>query len=106
MALARSASVSPVVPVPVWNVTEFPVAGINVTDDVGRVVVGRGSIPEYHAPVLARLFTTTELVPARVPVAAVAVTSLLLEDVTVRAARGPVKVFSDCRSVAIASVAV
>jgi hypothetical protein len=46
------------------------------------------------------LFTTTVWLPAAVPVAAVAVTSLLLEEVTVRTDKGPVKVFRFCMSVA------
>ena len=73
-------------------------------DEEGRVAVGLVSRPEYHAPVVARLLTTTTWSPETVPVAAVAVT-LALEDVTVRAARGPVRVFSDARSVVTAVVA-
>ena len=106
IALARSARVSPVVVAPVWKVTDFPEAGINVMDDVGNGAVGLLSILEYHDPVLARALTTTVWVPVVVPVAAVAVRSLLLEEVTVLAASGPVKVFRDCISVARASVAV
>jgi hypothetical protein len=74
--------------------------------DVGNEAVGLLSILEYHDPVLARLLTTTVWVPVAVPVAAVAVRSLVFEDDTVLAARGPVRVLRDCISVARASVAV
>jgi hypothetical protein len=107
MALARSARVSPVVmAAPVENFTDLPEAGINVMDDVGSEAVGLLSTLEYHDAVLARLLTTTVWVPVTVPVAAVAVRSLVFDDVAVLAASGPVKVFSDCISVARASVAV
>jgi hypothetical protein len=106
MALARSASVSPEFPLPVAMVTAMPPGAVIVMDDVGKVAVELVSKLEYHAPEVATLFTTTEWEPATVPVAAVAVTSLVLEDVTVRFARGPVNVFSDCISVMTAFVAV
>lgn len=106
MALARSARVSPVVEAPVLKVTDLPEAGINVMDDVGRAAVGLLSRLEYHAPVLARLLTTTVWVPVAVPVAAVALRSLVFEDDTVLAASGPDRELRDCISVAIASVAV
>lgn len=106
IALARSVRLSPVVPVPVLNVTDLPVAGINIMEDAGRLAVGLLSRLEYHDPVLARLLTTTVWVPVAVPVAAVAVTSLLFEELTILAARGPVRVFRFCMSVARASVAV
>jgi hypothetical protein len=105
MALERSLSVSPTAPLPVAMVAEWPAAVVIVTEEDGRVAVGLASRSEYHAPVLAKLLTTTTWSPATVPVAAVAVTSLL-EDVTVRAARGPVRVLSDARSVVTAAVAV
>jgi hypothetical protein len=87
-------------------VTAMPPGAVIVMDDVGKVEVELVSRLEYHAPEAARLFTTTEWEPATVPVAAVAVTSLVLEEVTVLLARGPVKVFSDCISVMTAFVAV
>jgi hypothetical protein len=105
MALERSFSVSPTAPLPVAKVVEVPDALVRVMEEEGRVAVGLVSRPEYHAPVLAKLLTTTTWSPATVPVAAVAVTSPL-EEVTVRAARGPVRVFSDARSVVTAVVAV
>jgi hypothetical protein len=86
-------------------VLEPPEALVMVMEEDGRVAVGLVSRLEYHAPVVARLLTTTTWSPATVPVAAVALTSLL-EDVTVRAARGPVRVFRDARSVVTAAVAV
>jgi hypothetical protein len=87
-------------------VTAVPPAGVIVMDEVGRVAVELVSRLEYHAPVVARLFTTTVWEPATVPVAAVAVSSLVLEKVTVLLAKGPVRVFSDCISVMTAFVAV
>jgi hypothetical protein len=105
MALERSFRVSPTAPLPVAMVAERPAAVVRVTEDAPRVAVGLLSRLEYHAPVLARLLTTMTWLPATVPVAAVAVTSLL-EEVTVRAAKGPFRVFSDARSVATAVVAV
>jgi len=96
--VARSVSVSPVFPLPVWIVTAVPLAGVIVMDDVGRVAVELVSKLEYQAPVLAMLLTTTVWEPATVPEAAVAVTSLLAEDVTVRSDKGPVRLFSDCIS--------
>ena len=77
MALERSFSVSPAVPVPVLMVAEVPAALVRVMDEEGRVAVGLVSRSEYHAPVVARLLTTTAWSPATVPVAAVAVTSLI-----------------------------
>ena len=106
IALARSARVSPVVLAPVEKFTDLPEAGINVMDDVGREAVGLLSRLEYHAPVVARLLTTTVWVPVTVPVAAVAVRSLVSEDDTVLATSGPVRESRDCMSVEIASVAV
>ena len=105
MALERSFRVSPAAPLPVAMVAERPAVVVRVMEDAGRVAVGLLARLEYHAPVLAKLLTTTTWLPATVPVAAVAVTSLL-EDVTVRAARGPVRVLSDARSVVTAVVAV
>jgi hypothetical protein len=95
-----------VVPLPVWKVTEAPPEVVSVNDDVGRFAVGLVSRSEYQPAVVARLFTTTVCVPETVPVAAVAVRSLVFEDVTVRAAKGPVSEFIVCISVCIASVAV
>jgi hypothetical protein len=86
-------------------VAEWPDVVVSVKEDEGSVAVGLLARLEYHAPVLAKLLTTTTWLPETVPVAAVAVTSLL-EEVTVRAAKGPVRVFSDARSVATAVVAV
>jgi hypothetical protein len=76
-----------------------------VKDPAARGAIALGSRLEYHEPAAARLFTTTVWSPRTVPSAAVAVTSLL-EDVTVRADSGPVRVFSASISVAIAAVAV
>jgi len=105
-AEARSFRLLIPVPVPIWKFFERPLAVVRVKEDGSNWVVGSASAFEYHAAVLARLLTTTVWVPVTVPVAAVAVRSLLLEEVTVLAASGPVKVFSDCISVARASVAV
>jgi hypothetical protein len=105
-AVTRSFNVSIPVPLPIWKVCERPDAVVKVKEDGGRAVVGSASALEYHAAVLARLFTTTVWVPETVPVAAVAVRSLLLEEVTVLAARGPVNELRFCISVARASVAV
>ena len=98
-------SVSPAAPVPVAIVAVAPPAVVIVIDDAGRVAVGLDSRSEYHAPVDAMELITTVCVPATVPVAADAVRSLVFEEVTVRAARGPVSVFKFCISVAIAVVA-
>jgi hypothetical protein len=87
-------------------VTAVPPVGVIVMDEVGRVAVELVSRLEYHVPDVARLFTITVWEPAAVPVAAVAVSSLVLEDVTVELAKGPVRVFSDCISVMTACVAV
>jgi hypothetical protein len=107
IAVARSFRLSPpALPRPVGNVAVAPTVVVIVRDEVGNVAVALDSKSEYQDPVVARLLTTTVWVPETVPVAAVAVRSLLLEEVTVLAARGPVKVFSDCISVARASVAV
>jgi hypothetical protein len=106
MAVARSFNVSPDVPVPVAKVAEGPAVVVSVRDDVGKVAVGLDSRSEYHDAVVATLFTTTVWVPETVPVAAVAARSLLSEDVTVLAARGPVNELRFCISVARASVAV
>jgi hypothetical protein len=76
-----------------------------VIEDAGNVAVGVDSSSEYQEAVAARLLISTVCVPEAVPVAAVAVRSLL-EDVTVRAARGPVSVFSAWRSFSTAVVAV
>jgi hypothetical protein len=79
---------------------------VMVKDVEGSVVAALAERSEYQAPVLATLLTTTLWVPATVPLAAVAVTSELLEDVTVREAKGPVREFNDCMSVCIAVIAV
>jgi EamA domain-containing membrane protein RarD len=99
IAVARSARVSPVFPLPVAIVTAVPLAGVIVMDEVGRVAVELVSMLEYQAPVLAILLTTTVWEPAAVPEAAVAVISLVLEDVTVRCDNGPARLFSDSISV-------
>jgi hypothetical protein len=75
-------------------------------EEVGNAEVGLASRSEYHEAVVARLLTTTVCVPDAVPVAADAVRSSLFDEVTVRVASGPERVFSDCISVARASVAV
>ena len=106
IAVARSFSVSPAFPLPVAMVAVAPAAVVIVRDEVGSVAVALDSKSEYQDPIVARLFTTTVWVPETVPVAAVAERSLLSEEVTVLAARGPVKVFKFCISVATASVAV
>jgi hypothetical protein len=77
-----------------------------VSAEDGKAVVELVSSSEYHDPVVARLLTTTLWAPVTVPVAAVAVRYALLEEVTVRAAKGPVKLLSDSISVEIDSVAV
>jgi hypothetical protein len=106
MAVARSFRLSPVFPVPVAMVAEAPALVVMVRDDVGRVAVELDSRSEYHDPVVATLLITTLCTPPAVPVAAVALRSVVLEEVTVRAARGPVSVFRFCISVARDSVAV
>jgi hypothetical protein len=106
MALARSVKLSPEVPLPVAKVAEGPAVVVSVREEDGRASVGLDSRSEYHEPVAAKLFTTTVWVPVTVPVAAVAVRSLVFEEDTIRAARGPVRVFRFCMSVAMASVAV
>jgi hypothetical protein len=107
MAVARSFKLSPpVTPVPVGKVAVAPAVVVIVIEEVGNAEVGLVSRSEYHEPVVATLLTTTVCIPGAVPVAADAVRSLLFDEVTVRAARGPERVFSDCMSVARASVAV
>jgi hypothetical protein len=97
MALARSFRLSPEVPDPVLKVCEEPEAVLIVNEEVGKAEVALDSRAEYQDPVVARLFTVTVWIPAAVPAAAVAVTSLP-EEVTLLAARGPSRVFRDCRS--------
>jgi hypothetical protein len=104
MVLTRSVSVSPAAPLPVAMVLEAPAAVVMVSEEEGRVAVGLAARSEYQEPVTAKLLTTIEWLPATVPEAAVAAT-LLLEDVTVRAARGPVRLFNDCKSFVSAVVA-
>jgi hypothetical protein len=106
IAVAKLLRVSPAVPVPVGMVAVAPEFVVIVKEEVGRVEVGLASRSEYHDPALARLLTTTVCTPATVPVAAVAVRALMLEEVTVRAAKGPLRVFSDCMSDSTADVAV
>jgi hypothetical protein len=79
-------------------VTDAPAVVASVKDDAGRVAVAVAAASEYHAPVVARLLTSIVCVPVTVPVAAVAETILELEEVTVRAAKGPLREFSDCMS--------
>ena len=100
MALARSVRLSPTAELPVPILTGLTPPGVIVKVPVVSVAVALDSRSEYHDPVVAGLVTTTVWTPATVPVAAVAVSSVLLEEVTVRAARGPVRVLSDCMSFA------
>jgi hypothetical protein len=78
---------------------------VSVKEDDGRVAVALVARSEYHAPVLAKPLTTTAWVPATVPAAAVALTSLE-DEVTVRFDKGPVRLFRACISFWTAVVAV
>ena len=60
---------------------------------------------EYQDPVVAMELTSTVWLPRVVPAAAVAVTKLLFELETLRADKGPVSEFNDCKSVLTACVA-
>jgi hypothetical protein len=82
-----------------------PELEVMVTLPVAMVADALLSELEYQDAVVARLFTCTECVPAVDPDAAVAVTALLL-DVAVRAASGPVRLFSELRSFSTVWVAV
>jgi hypothetical protein len=106
MAAARSVRLSPAFPVPVAMLTGWPPEGVIVKVPVESAAVGLDSRSEYHDPVVAGFVITTVWTPAAVPVAAVAVRTLLSEELTVLAARGPVSVFRFCRSVATDSQAV
>jgi hypothetical protein len=53
---------------------------------------------EEKDAVLAKVFTTTMLFPTALPGAAEAVTTLGFDEVADAAARGPVRLFSDCMS--------
>jgi len=106
IAVARSASVSLAPPLTMLIVAACPEVVVLVSAEDGKAVVELVSSSEYHDPVVARLLTTTLWAPVTVPVAAVAVRYALLEEVTVRAAKGPVKLLSDSISVEIDSVAV
>src|ERR1700731_3432111 len=92
-------------PLPVVMVAEAPALVVIVNDDAGRAAVGLAARSENHDPVVATFCTTTEGLPVTVPLAAVAVTALVLEDVTVRADREPVTVFREAMSVVRAVVA-
>jgi hypothetical protein len=72
----------------------------------GSAAVALATVVEVKDAVLARFFTTTVLFPAALPDAAVAVTTLLLEDATVLADNGPVRLLSDCMSLSRLVVAV
>jgi hypothetical protein len=92
-------------PAPVVIVAVAPAVVARVKEVAGSVAVALLSKSEYQAPVVARPSTTSVWPPVTAPMAAVAVTSLL-EELTVRAARGPVREFSASKSVVIAVVAV
>jgi hypothetical protein len=106
--VARSFRLAPAAPlaVPVWNVWELPAVVVNVKDPAGSVEMALGWKAEYHDPVEAVELTSTVWLPRVVPAAAVAVTALLSEVATVRADSGPVREFSDSKSVLTACVAV
>jgi hypothetical protein len=106
IAVARSASVSLAPPFTMLIVAACPEVVVMVSAEDGKAVFELVSSSEYHDPDVARLLTTTLWVPVTVPVAAVAVRYELLEDETVRADNGPLKVLSESISVAMASVAV
>ena len=69
-------------------------------------VVALATTPEAQELVLARLLTTTVWFPDALPEAAVALTMLELEELTVRADRGPIREFIACMSLSrfVASV--
>jgi len=77
-----------------------------VNDADGNAAVALEARSEYHDPVAATLCTTTLWVPAIVPLAAVAVTEFELDDETVRADIGPVRLLSAARSALSVVVAV
>jgi hypothetical protein len=83
-ALFMEFSRSVIVSVPlVVSVTPDPLLSVRVKLSAGRAVVALATVVEENDAVLARFVTTTEVFPAGVPDAAVAVTTLLLEDATV-----------------------
>jgi hypothetical protein len=77
-----------------------------IVSPVGKSVVALDTAVEDQEAVVARLLTTTTLFPTALPEAAEAVTMLEFDDVTDAAARGPVKLLSDCMSLSrlVASV--
>jgi hypothetical protein len=79
---------------------------VSVKDPGGSVETALVWKAEYHDPVEAKELTSTVWFPRVVPSAAVAVTALLFELETVRADKGPVNEFNDCKSVLTAFVAV
>jgi hypothetical protein len=104
--IAEARSFNVLTPLPVVMVEDSPLALVRVKEVAGRAAVGLASRSEYQAPVVARLLTTTLCVPATVPLAAVALTALDNDDVTVRAESGPLSVLSACMSLETACVAV
>ncbi len=76
-------------------VVVVPLAAVMVKLPAGNAAVGSATVFEAHDAVVARLLTTTTLSPEALPEAAVAETMLALEEVTVAADKGPVKLFSD-----------
>ncbi len=103
---AVSRSVNVLTPLPVVIVAAVPLLLVIVKLSDGRAAVALATVVEVKEAVLARLFTTTVLFPATLPDAAVAVTTLLLEDATVLADNGPVRLLSACISLSRLVVAV
>jgi hypothetical protein len=95
---AVSRSVNVLTPLPVVIVAALPLLLVMVKLSDGRVVLALATAVDEKEAVLARLFTTTVTFPAALPDAAVAVTTLLLEDATVLSDNGPVRLLSDCIS--------
>jgi hypothetical protein len=87
-------------------VVTVPLAPVMVKLPAARGVVALATGPEAQEAVVARPLTTTMWFPAVLPEAADAVTTLELEEVTVRADKGPVRELRACMSLSrfVASV--
>ena len=84
----------------------MPLAVVMVKLSAGKAVVSLATALEDHDAVVARLLTTTMLFPTAAPADAEPVTTLGLEELTVAADKGPVRLLSDCTSLSrlVASV--
>jgi len=93
-----SRSVSVFTPLPVVMVVAVPPLGVMVIVSAGRSVLAVAATLEAYEAVLARLLTTTTLLPVVLPDTAEAVSTFEFEDVAVTLDNGPVMLFNACIS--------